>query len=92
MAYSREYYVSHREKFLEASKKYFAKKRAEKDEEWLDKQNNYMKNYYAKNPDKREAKNDYNREWRKKHPNYFKDYYRNKKQLEKENKEEKNEN
>lgn len=89
MSYDHEYYVRNREKFLAATKKYFAKKRAEKDEEWLDKQNNYMKNYYAENPDKREAKNDYNKEWRKNHPDYFKDYYRKKKQLKKE---EKNEN
>lgn len=84
MSYNREYYLKNREKFLAATKKYFAKKRAEKDEEWLDKQNQYMKEYYDKNPDKRAAKNDYNMEWRKKHPNYFKDYYRKRKQLEKE--------
>ena len=35
MSYSREYYLKNREKYLAAGKKYFAKKRAEKDEEWL---------------------------------------------------------
>ena len=30
MAYSHEYYVSHKEKYLEAAKRYIAKKRAEK--------------------------------------------------------------
>lgn len=83
MSYNREYYLKNREKFLEASKKYFAKKRAEKDEEWLDKQNNYMKEYYAKNPDKREAKNDYNRIYYQTHKDYFKakakEYYEEKK-------------
>lgn len=92
MSYNREYYVSHREKFLEASKKYFAKKRAEKDEEWLEKQNNYMKEYYSKNPDKKEAKNKYNKIYYQTHKDYFKDYYRKKKQLENENKEVNNEN
>lgn len=56
MAYSHEYYLKNKEKYLAASKKYLAKQRAEKGEEWLEKQNNYMKNYYAKNPDKRKAK------------------------------------
>lgn len=83
MSYNREYYLKNREKFLEASKKYFAKKRAEKDEEWLDKQNNYMKEYYSKNPDKRAAKNDYNRIYYQTHKEYFKDYSK-RKQLEKE--------
>lgn len=93
MSYNHEYYVSHREKFLEASKKYFDKKRAEKDEEWLDKQNQYMKDYYSKNPDKREAKNEYNRIYYQTHKDYFKskakEYYKKRKQLKKE---EKNEN
>ena len=83
MSYNHEYYISHKEKFLASTKKYIAKKRAENDEEWLEKQNEYMKEYYAKNPGKRKAKNEYDREWRKNHPDYFKDY-RKKKQLEKE--------
>ena len=88
MSYNREYYVSHKEKYLEATKRYITKKRAENNEEWLDKQNQYMKEYYAKNPDKREAKRKYDKEWRKKHPNYFKDYYKKRKQLKKEEKNE----
>lgn len=72
MAYNREYYLKNREKFLEASKKYFAKKRAEKDEDWLNKQNQYMKNYYSENPDKREAKNQYNKIYYQTHKDYFK--------------------
>lgn len=72
MAYNKKYYESHKEKFLEASKKYFAKKRAEADPEWLEKQNSYMKNYYAENPDKRAAKNDYNKNYYQTHKDYFK--------------------
>lgn len=83
MSYNREYYLKNREKFLEASKKYFAKKRAEKDEEWLDKQNQYMKEYYSKNPDKKEAKNKYNKNYYQTHKDYFKakaqEYYKEKK-------------
>ena len=86
MSYNREYYLKNREKFLEASKKYFAKKRAEKDEEWLDKQNQYMKEYYSKNPDKREAKNKYNKIYYQTHKDYFKskakEYYEEKKKNE----------
>ncbi len=86
MSYSREYYLKNREKYLEASKKYFAKKRAEKDEEWLDKQNQYMKEYYAKNPDKRAAKNEYNKNYYQTHKDYFKskakEYYEEKKKNE----------
>ena len=83
MSYSHEYYVTHKEKYLESAKKYIAKKRAENNEEWLEKRNEYQKEYYAKNPDKRKAKNEYDKQWRKNHPEYYKDY-RKKKQLEKE--------
>ena len=87
MAYDKKYYESHKEKFLEASKKYFAKKRAEADPEWLDKQNQYMKEYYSKNPDKRAAKNDYNKNYYQTHKEYFKskakEYYKEKKKCEK---------
>ena len=55
MSYNRDYYLKNREKYLEATKKYLAKKRAEKNKEWLEKQNEYMKEYYLKNPDKRNA-------------------------------------
>ena len=72
MAYNKKYYESHKEKFLEASKRYLAKKRAEADPEWLEKQNSYMKNYYSENPDKRAAKNDYNRIYYQTHKDYFK--------------------
>lgn len=72
MAYDKKYYESHKEKFLEASKRYLAKKRAEADSEWLEKQNQYMKEYYAKNPDKRAAKNDYNKNYYQQHKDYFK--------------------
>ena len=56
MAYNRNYYLKHKEKYLEATKKYIAKKRAENNEEWLEKQNEYMKEYYAKNPDQKNKK------------------------------------
>ena len=86
MAYNKKYYESHKEKFLEASKKYFAKKRAEADPEWLEKQNQYMKDYYSKNPDKREAKNNYNKNYYQTHKDYFKakakEYYEEKKKNE----------
>ena len=36
-----------------------------------------MKEYYAKNADKRNAKKEYDKEWRKNHPDYFKDYKKN---------------
>lgn len=78
MAYSHEYYISHREKYLEATKRYIAKKRAENNEEWLEKQNEYMKEYYAKNPDQKDKKNEYDKEWRKNHPDYFKNYRKKK--------------
>ena len=86
MAYDKKYYESHKEKFLAASKKYFAKKRAEKDEEWLNKQNQYMKNYYSENPDKRAAKNEYNKIYYQTRKDYFKakakEYYEEKKKNE----------
>ena len=72
MAYVHEYYVSHKEKFLVAAKKYLAKKRAEKDKEWLEKQNEYMKQYYLKNPDKRNAKKEYDKNYYHLHKEYFK--------------------
>ena len=78
MSYSHEYYISHKEKYLEATKKYIAKKRSENDEKWLAKQNEYMKEYYAKNPEQKEKKREYDKEWRKNHPDYFKDYKRRK--------------
>ena len=78
MSYSHEYYISHREKYLEATKRYIAKKRAENNEEWLEKQNEYMKEYYAKNPDQKDKKNEYDKEWRKNHPDYFKNYRKKK--------------
>ena len=78
MAYSHEYYISHREKYLEATKRYIAKKRSENNEEWLEKQNEYMKEYYAKNPDQKDKKNEYDKEWRKNHPDYFKNYRKKK--------------
>ena len=56
MAYSHEYYLKNKEKYLEATKRYIAKKRAEGDKEWLEKQNEYMKEYYAKNPDQKDKK------------------------------------
>ena len=72
MPYNHEYYVSHRARYLEATKKYIAKKRAEKDKEFLEKQNEYMKEYYLKNPDKRKAKNDYDKNYYQTHKDYFK--------------------
>ena len=71
---------------MAATKKYLAKKRAENDEKWLAERNEYMKEYYAKNPDKRNAKREYDKEWRRNHPDYFKDY-KKKKQEEKQHKE-----
>ena len=78
MSYSHEYYITHKEKYLESTKKYIAKKRAENEKEFLAKKAAYQKEYYAKNPDKRNAKNEYDREWRKNHPDYFKDYKKKK--------------
>ena len=76
MSYSHEYYLKNREKYLEATRKYIAKKRVENDEKWLEKQNKYMKKYYLKNPDKRNAKREYDKEWRKNHPDYYQNHRR----------------
>ena len=78
MAYNRNYYLKHKEKYLEATKRYIAKKRAENNEQWLKKQSEYMKEYYAKNPDQKDKKNEYDKEWRKNHPDYFKNYRKKK--------------
>ena len=78
MSYSHEYYITHKEKYLESSKKYLAKKRAENEKEFLAKQNEYMKEYYLKNPDKRIAKREYDKEWRKNNPDYFRNYKKRK--------------
>ena len=78
MSYSHEYYISHKEKYLEATKKYLAKKRSENDEKWLAERNEYMKEYYAKNPEQKEKKNEYDKQWRKNHPDYYKDYKKKK--------------
>ena len=91
MAYNREYYLKNREKFLEATKRYIAKKRSENDEEWLKKQAEYMKEYYAKNPDQKEKKKQRDKEWRMNHPDYFKNYKKKKQEKQEEKKEEKNE-
>ena len=42
MSYNREYYLKNKEKYLEATKRYIAKKRAEKNEEWLSERNEYL--------------------------------------------------
>ena len=78
MAYSHEYYVSHKEKYLESTKKYINKKRAENDEKWLAERAEYQKEYYAKNPEQKEKKKEYDKEWRKNHPDYFKNYKKRK--------------
>ena len=83
MSYSHEYYISHKEKILAATKRYIAKKRDENNEEWLKKQSEYMKEYYAKNPEQKEKKKQRDKEWRMNHPDYFKNY-KKKKQEEKE--------
>ena len=72
MSYSHEYYESHKEKYLESSKKYIAKKRAENEEEWLEKQNEYMKEYYRSHPEQKEKKNEYNKIYYREHKEYFK--------------------
>lgn len=87
MAYSHEYYVSHKEKYLAAQKRYIEKKRKEADPEWLSERNEYMKNYYKNNPDKREMKREYDRKYREEHREYFKSKakeYKEKKKLEEE--------
>lgn len=83
MAYSREYYLKHKEQYLAAQKRYIEKKRAEADPEWLAEKNEYMKEYYKNNPDKRAKKREYDKKYREEHPEYFRDY-RKKKELEKE--------
>ena len=45
MSYSHEYYISHKEKYLAATKKYIDKKRAENDEKWLAERAEYQKEY-----------------------------------------------
>ena len=95
MSYSHEYYLKNKEKFLAATKKYIAKKRAENDEEWLRKQAAYMKEYFANNPDKKQAKKEYDKIYYQTHKEYFKakqKEYKNKKQEEKAGGEENNEN
>lgn len=90
MAYNREYYLKNKEKFLEATKKYIAKKRAENNEEWLKKQSEYMKEYYSNNPEQKNKKNEYNKNYYQTHKEYFKakqKEYLEKKKQEKENKE-----
>ena len=83
MSYSHEYYIRHREQYLEAQKKYIAKKREEADPEWLAEKAEYMKEYYKNNPSKREKKREYDKKYRETHKDYFKDY-RKRKKLEKE--------
>ena len=78
MSYSHEYYIAHKEKYLESTKKYIAKKRAENDEEWLAERAEYQKEYYKNNPEQKEKKREYDKEWRKNHPNYFKNYKKRK--------------
>ena len=72
MSYSHEYYLKNREQFLAATKKYIAKKRAENDKEFLEKQAAYMKEYYAKNPDKKQSKKEYDKNYYQTHKEYFK--------------------
>ena len=88
MAYNREYYLKHKEKYLEATKRYIAKKRAERNEEWLSERSEYMKNYYKNNPEQKEKKKEYDRKYREEHREYFKEKakeYREKRKLEEEN-------
>lgn len=88
MSYDHEYYVRNKEKYLEATKRYIAKKRAERNEEWLSERNEYMKNYYKNNPEQKEKKKEYDRRYREEHREYFKEKakeYREKKKLEEEN-------
>lgn len=88
MSYSHKYYVSHKEKYLAAQKRYIEKKRKEADPEWLSERSEYMKNYYKNNPDKREMKREYDRKYREEHRDYFRKKakeYKEKKKLEKEN-------
>lgn len=88
MSYDHEYYVRNREKYLAAQKRYIEKKRKEADPEWLSERNNYMKEYYKKNPDKRAKKREYDKKYREEHPDYFKkknEEYKEKRKIEKEN-------
>lgn len=88
MAYNREYYLKNKEKYLEATKRYIAKKRSERNEEWLSERNEYMCSYYRTHPDKREMKREYDKKYREEHREYFKaksKEYRERKKLEKEN-------
>ena len=78
MSYSHEYYIAHKEKYLEATKRYLAKKRAENEEEWLSERNEYMKEYYRTHPEQKEKKKQRDKEWRKNHPDYFKNYRKRK--------------
>lgn len=78
MAYDHEYYLKNKEKFLEAQKKYIAKKRAEDNEGWLKKQSEYMKEYLKSHPEQKVKKNERDKEWRKNHPDYFKNYKKKK--------------
>lgn len=86
MSYSHEYYLKNRKKILASTKRYVAKKRSENNEEWLKKQSEYMKEYYAKNPEQKEKKNKYNKNYYQTHKEYFKskqkEYLEKKKQEE----------
>ena len=53
MSYSHEYYVTHKEKYLESQRKYLAKKKAENEKEFLAERNEYMKEYYKNHPEHR---------------------------------------
>ena len=86
MSYSHEYYVRNREKFLAATKRYVDRKRAENDEEWLKKQSEYMKSYYANNSEQKKKKNEYNKNYYQTHKEYFKS--KQKEYLEKKKKQE----
>ena len=72
MAYSHEYYLKNKEKFLEAQKRYLAKKRAENDEGWLEKQAAYMKEYLRSHPDQKKKKREYDKNYYQTHKEYFK--------------------
>lgn len=74
MAYSKEYYQKNKEKFLETQRKYLAKKRAEKDSDWLAKKAEYMKEYYSTHEKQRLAKKEYDKKYYQEHKEYFKNY------------------
>ena len=82
MSYSHEYYLKNKKKFLSATKRYIAKKRAENEREWLKKQAAYMREYFANNPEQKEKKKQRDKEWRKNHPDYFKEYKKKKQEEE----------